>query len=240
MNFILLSSLLCLACSLLISLASSTTYSSELDHVTVMSASGEELLSALGEDPESDDGPSGLFTGPPLGKGRGGRRKHGGKKRNKAQVIVRQRNSTPAQNLTSSPAHSPSHNSAHSTNHSFTLNPCSTSHKEYCIHGYCTYLHDLKEPVCVCMKGYDGVRCGIQLLQTGSGSGGQATELSTISRQRYSVLLMKLTNFRRTAALCDEAPLQIQQAAHGSTALDKHANMLHPEYLFIYCNFILY
>ncbi|KAI5088515.1 proheparin-binding EGF-like growth factor, partial [Silurus meridionalis] len=163
----------CVACSLLISLASSTTYSSELDHVTVMSASGEELLSALGEDPESDDGPSGLFTGPPLGKGRGGRRKHGGKKRNKAQVIVRQRNSTPAQNLTSSPAHSPSHNSAHSTNHSFTLNPCSTSHKEYCIHGYCTYLHDLKEPVCVCMKGYDGVRCGIQLLQTGSGSGGQ-------------------------------------------------------------------
>uniref|UniRef100_A0A3B4CXK6 Amphiregulin n=1 Tax=Pygocentrus nattereri TaxID=42514 RepID=A0A3B4CXK6_PYGNA len=43
--------------------------------------------------------------------------------------------------------------------------------KNYCIHGHCTYLQDLKEPVCVCMKGYDGVRCGIQLLQTFSGSG---------------------------------------------------------------------
>ncbi|KAF5882400.1 proheparin-binding EGF-like growth factor, partial [Clarias magur] len=156
-------------CSVLISSASS---SSELGHVTVMSASGEGLQSALGEEPESEDGPSGLFTGPPISKSRGGRKKHGGKKRNKAQVSVRQRNSTPAQNINYSPAHSTSHSSAHTTNHSSAPDPCSTSHREYCIHGYCTYLYDLKEPVCVCMKGYDGVRCGIQLLHTGSGSVG--------------------------------------------------------------------
>ncbi|XP_053466659.1 proheparin-binding EGF-like growth factor [Ictalurus furcatus] len=168
MNLILLSSLLCLACSVLISLASPATHASEMSHMTVMSASGEGLQSALGEEPESEDGPSGLFTGPPLGKGRGGRKKHGGKKRNKAQVSVRQRNSTPAQNLSYSPSHSTSHSSSHSTNHSSAPDPCSTSHREYCIHGYCTYLQDLKEPICVCMKGYDGMRCGIQLLQTGS------------------------------------------------------------------------
>ncbi|MCJ8750176.1 hypothetical protein PDJAM_G00259570 [Pangasius djambal] len=161
------------ACSVLISLASSATHSSELGHVTVMSASGEGLQSALGEEPESEEGPSGLFTGPPLGKGRGGRKKHGGKKRTKAQISVRQRNSTPAQNLTYSSTHSTSHSSAHTNNHSSAPDPCSTSHREYCIHGYCTYLQDLKEPVCVCMKGYDGVRCGIHLLQTGSGSGGR-------------------------------------------------------------------
>ncbi|KAB5515298.1 hypothetical protein PHYPO_G00250240 [Pangasianodon hypophthalmus] len=210
MNLILLSSLLCLACSVLISLASSATHSSELGHVTVMSASGEGLQSALGEEPESEEGPSGLFTGPPLGKGRGGRKKHGGKKRTKAQMSVRQRNSTPAQNLTYSPTHSTSHGSAHTNNHSSAPDPCSTSHREYCIHGFCTYLHDLKEPVCVCMKGYDGVRCGIHLLQTAAppsySSSVCTTELSTVSRQRYSVLLMKVTNFRRTTALCDRAP----------------------------------
>ncbi|KAK3514801.1 hypothetical protein QTP70_032328 [Hemibagrus guttatus] len=173
MNLILLSSLLYLACSVLISIASSATHTSELGHVTVISASGEGLQSAAGEEPEPEDGPSGLFTGPPLNRGRGGRKKHGWKKKNKAQVSVKQRNSTPAQNLTNSPAHSTSHSSTHITNHSSAPDPCRTSHREYCIHGYCTYLYDLKEPVCVCMKGYDGVRCGIQLLQTGSGSVGR-------------------------------------------------------------------
>ncbi|GAA6098969.1 protransforming growth factor alpha [Tachysurus ichikawai] len=168
MNLILLSSLLYLACSALISLASSAAHTSELGHVTVISASGEGLQSALGEEPESEDGPSGLFTGAPLGRGRGGRKKHGWKKRNKAQLSVRQRNSTPAQNLTNSPTHSTSHSSTHIANLSSAPDPCHTSHREYCIHGYCTYLYDLKEPVCVCMKGYDGVRCGIQLLEIGS------------------------------------------------------------------------
>ncbi|XP_072527979.1 uncharacterized protein areg [Salminus brasiliensis] len=158
-------SLLCLACSVVISLGSSVSHSPELDHMTVMSASGEELQSAMGEELESD-GASGLLTDSSLlrvspggwteePRTRGGRRRQGGRKRNRGQVTVGQKSHTSGQvQLTFS-----------------TPDPCLTSHSDYCIHGHCTYLQDLREPVCVCMKGYDGVRCGIQLLQTSSDSG---------------------------------------------------------------------
>uniref|UniRef100_A0A3B3V936 Amphiregulin n=1 Tax=Poecilia latipinna TaxID=48699 RepID=A0A3B3V936_9TELE len=42
--------------------------------------------------------------------------------------------------------------------------PCTSTHLGFCIHGYCKYIEGLKEPVCICMKGYDGERCGIQTL----------------------------------------------------------------------------
>uniref|UniRef100_A0A3B1K332 Amphiregulin n=1 Tax=Astyanax mexicanus TaxID=7994 RepID=A0A3B1K332_ASTMX len=132
----------CVAFSVVFSLSSSMSRSPELDHVTVMSSSGEELQSAMGEELESE-GASGLFTS----RGRGGRRRQGGRRRSRGHVTV-------GQQLTFS-----------------TPDPCRTTHSDYCIHGHCTYLQDLHEPVCVCMKGYDGVRCGIQLMQTSSGSG---------------------------------------------------------------------
>ncbi|KAL6466319.1 hypothetical protein MHYP_G00264520 [Metynnis hypsauchen] len=163
---VLFRSLIYLTCSVFVSLSSSVIHSPELDHVTVMSASGEEFQSAVGEELESD-GASGLFTNPPIHqvslsgrteepRTRGGRRRNGGKRRNKSQVTLGQRSHISSQ-----------------VQHTFstTSDPCLTSHRDYCIHGHCTYLQDLKEPVCVCMKGYDGVRCGIQLLQTFSGSG---------------------------------------------------------------------
>ncbi|KAI4893612.1 hypothetical protein NFI96_013778 [Prochilodus magdalenae] len=267
------------ACSLVISVRASVIHSSELDHVTMMSASGEEFQSAVGEELDSE-GASGLFTDPPIlrvktpkrsgardtagtftprdsvtlngqigippefisipvetgrrdlistapcserglsvGAGtlqgdesgmlkmklkprrasrhacsplserthmkhavcvvvcvlspgwrteeprtRGGRRRNGGKRKNKGQVTIGQRSHTSGQ-----------------VQHTFstTSDPCLTSHRDYCIHGYCTYLQDLKEPVCVCMKGYDGVRCGIQLLQTFSGSGSDGLDTHT-------------------------------------------------------------
>uniref|UniRef100_A0A3B5BE46 Amphiregulin n=1 Tax=Stegastes partitus TaxID=144197 RepID=A0A3B5BE46_9TELE len=44
--------------------------------------------------------------------------------------------------------------------------PCTSTYLGYCIHGHCKYIEGLKEPVCICMKGYDGERCGIQTLET--------------------------------------------------------------------------
>ncbi|XP_052316821.1 uncharacterized protein LOC127907133 isoform X3 [Oncorhynchus keta] len=54
----------------------------------------------------------------------------------------------------------------HQTSGRVTEDPCSFSHKGYCIHGLCKYMADLREPVCMCNKGYDGERCGILLLPT--------------------------------------------------------------------------
>ncbi|XP_029573918.1 amphiregulin isoform X2 [Salmo trutta] len=70
---------------------------------------------------------------------------------------------------TSSGHTSPGHTSSghtHQTSGRVTEDPCSSSHKGYCIHGLCKYMADLREPVCMCNKGYDGERCGILLLPT--------------------------------------------------------------------------
>ncbi|XP_043094528.1 proheparin-binding EGF-like growth factor isoform X2 [Puntigrus tetrazona] len=127
-----------------------------------MSSSGKGLQSAVGEDSESDDDqdPSGMFSestsfkAPQVSKGDEQNHKRSGRKKNKGRK--KNRNITPVQ-----PNHTLSHRS-----HSTTADPCLTSHIDYCIHGHCTYLHGLREPVCVCKRGYDGERCGIQLLGT--------------------------------------------------------------------------
>ncbi|KAM6958786.1 protransforming growth factor alpha [Aplochiton taeniatus] len=62
-----------------------------------------------------------------------------------------------------------------------TEDPCTSSHWRYCIHGYCKYNEELREPVCVCMKGFDGERCGIQLLGTGTnGKGAEDGEAQVV------------------------------------------------------------
>nr|XP_009299440.2 proheparin-binding EGF-like growth factor [Danio rerio] len=143
-------------------ITTAATHTSVLDHVTVMSSSGEGLQSAVGEDLESDDDqdPSGMFIEPPFfkvtqaSKGDEQNHKRSGRKKNKGRK--RNKNITPVQ---------PNHTSSHRSR-STTADPCLTSHVDYCIHGHCTYLHGLSEPVCVCRRGYDGERCGIQLLET--------------------------------------------------------------------------
>uniref|UniRef100_A0A4W5L355 Amphiregulin n=1 Tax=Hucho hucho TaxID=62062 RepID=A0A4W5L355_9TELE len=37
----------------------------------------------------------------------------------------------------------------HQTSGRVTEDPCSSSHKGYCIHGFCKYMADLREPVCM-------------------------------------------------------------------------------------------
>ncbi|XP_066509931.1 proheparin-binding EGF-like growth factor [Hoplias malabaricus] len=178
----LLCSLIYLACSVVISLSSSITHTPALDHVILTSASGEELQSAMGEELESD-GATGLFSIPPLIRvsptvseeqrsSNAGRRRNGGRRKNKSHVTS---------------GHFPTQ-----VQHSFTTDtdPCRTSHREYCIHGHCTYLQDLKEPVCVCTKGYDGVRCGIQLLQTFSGTGSGSEDLIDHTHSLQLVLII--------------------------------------------------
>jgi len=66
---------------------------------------------------------------------RSGHKKNKGRKKNK--------------NLTSV---QPNHTLTGPRSHSTTADPCLTSHVDYCIHGHCTYLHGLREPVCVWVK----------------------------------------------------------------------------------------
>ncbi|XP_051981571.1 proheparin-binding EGF-like growth factor [Xyrauchen texanus] len=173
MNTHLLSSLLlCIVCSAVFFISAVATHTSALDHVTVMSTSGEGLQSAVGVDLESDDDedPSGMFNDPNLfkvhqvSKGEEHNHRRSGRKKNKGRK--KNTNITPVQ----------PHHTFPQKSHSMTADPCLTSHLDYCIHGHCTYLHDLREPVCVCKRGYDGERCGIQLLQTAGEPDDSSTE----------------------------------------------------------------
>lgn len=38
-------------------------------------------------------------------------------------------------------------------------NPCLRKYKDFCIHGVCQYLRELREPSCICLLGYSGERC---------------------------------------------------------------------------------
>ncbi|XP_012676360.1 proheparin-binding EGF-like growth factor [Clupea harengus] len=67
-------------------------------------------------------------------------------------------------NKVSSQAHTPSQR--HHT-HTTIEDLCFTSHRDFCIHGHCQFMEDLREPSCICQKGYEGKRCAVQLMKTG-------------------------------------------------------------------------
>ena len=75
------------------------------------------------------------------------RRRKGNKRRNKHKG---KRTTTPLRQGNGTHTNSPypsSYTPARSL--STTLDPCTSSHLGFCIHGYCKYMEDLREPVCV-------------------------------------------------------------------------------------------
>nr|XP_023993166.1 probetacellulin-like [Salvelinus alpinus] len=100
----------------------------------------------------------------------------------------------------------------HQTSERVTEDPCSSSHKGYCIHGLCKYMADLREPVCMCNKGYDGERCGILLLPTtNKEDSGRAEVVQTVlviiavvlsSVSCLAILLMACTHYRTHKNFC--------------------------------------
>ncbi|XP_029999991.1 amphiregulin [Sphaeramia orbicularis] len=163
MNPLVLTCLLCfVVCAAVSAEGSEVTYSTELSGVTGGPSSGEGLQSSLSDDDEveeHEDVSAGANQNHVFHMNNDERRKRKGKgkKRNRQQV-----KSTTSMN----PEYS-FYTSGYESPFSTTLDPCTSSHLGYCIHGYCKYMEGLPEPVCICMKGYDGERCGIQTLLTG-------------------------------------------------------------------------
>ncbi|KAG8011846.1 Proheparin-binding EGF-like growth factor, partial [Nibea albiflora] len=148
-------------CSALGTQGSEATFSGELAGVTGGPASGEGLQSLSDDDDELEideevsggDNQNFSHGSHPSGKDERKKKKGKGKKRKHKSK------STTAFN----PEHTLFTNGYTSTI-STTEDPCTSTHLGYCIHGYCKYIEGLQEPVCICMKGYDGERCGIQTL----------------------------------------------------------------------------
>ncbi|XP_019954720.1 proheparin-binding EGF-like growth factor [Paralichthys olivaceus] len=162
MNLLILT---CLLCSVVCSAqGSETTHSGTLAGVIRGPGSGEGLQSSQGDDdePEIDDDLSGgdnenfnLYELPPSKdekKKRKGKGKKKSRHRSKATTSFNPEHTSLTSGLTSTP--------------STIEDPCTSTHLGYCIHGYCKHIEELREPVCICIKGYDGDRCGIQTLGT--------------------------------------------------------------------------
>ncbi|XP_073321698.1 uncharacterized protein areg [Pagrus major] len=158
MNTLVLTCLLCfVVCGALGTQGSGTVLSSELAGVTGGPASGEGLQLSDDDELEVDEELSGgdneNFNLHPNRDER--RKKKGkGKRRNKSRS-----KSTTAFN----PEHTFLTNGYTST-HSTTDDPCTSIYLGYCIHGHCQNIEGLSEPVCICIKGYDGERCATKTL----------------------------------------------------------------------------
>ncbi|CAK6950805.1 amphiregulin [Scomber scombrus] len=165
MNLLVLTCLLCfVVCSIVGAQGSEITFSSELSGVTGGPSSGEGLQTTLSDDDEleADEELSGIANenvghhDSHLSKDERKKRKSKSKRKNKHKSK-------------STTAFNPQHTfftNGYTSPFSTTQDPCTTSHLGYCIHGYCKHIEGLPEPVCICMKGYDGERCGIQTLET--------------------------------------------------------------------------
>ncbi|KAK9523082.1 hypothetical protein VZT92_019509 [Zoarces viviparus] len=143
---------------------SEATFSIELARVTGGPASGEGLQTSLVDDDELEvdeevsGGDNENFSTLEPHPGNDGKRKRKGKGKKKNRH--RNKSTTPL-----SPEHV-FYTNGYTSTLSTTEDPCTSTHLSYCIHGYCKYIEGLQEPVCICMKGYDGERCGIQSLPT--------------------------------------------------------------------------
>ncbi|XP_064828531.1 proheparin-binding EGF-like growth factor isoform X3 [Oncorhynchus masou masou] len=194
-------------------LGSAVTFSAGLSHVTgaLASGEGEELQSSLGDEEELDleedlsggtptDGSPQLPRHSKIQKEK--RRGQKGNKNKERKKKTRTSTGHPSAGTTSEfpAAHT------HQTSGRVTQDPCSFSHKGYCIHGLCKYMADLREPVCMCNKGYDGERCGILLLPTtNKEESGRAEVVQTVlvviavvlsCVSCLAVLLMACTHYR--------------------------------------------
>ncbi|XP_038133279.1 proheparin-binding EGF-like growth factor [Cyprinodon tularosa] len=162
MNTLIIISLLCIVvCSNLGAQGSEDTYSGELARVTTGPASGEGHLRSLNDDDElgveelsGGDNENVIHHELHADKDERRKKKGKGKRKNKQRNKI----TTPL---------NPDHTvitSGHTSALTSTQNPCTSTHLGFCIHGFCKYMEGLREPVCICMKGYDGARCGIQTL----------------------------------------------------------------------------
>ncbi|CAM5139005.1 unnamed protein product [Natator depressus] len=90
--------------------------------------------------------------------------------------------------------------------------PCEAEYKNFCIHGECKYLEDLKEVTCKCRQDYFGERCGEQFMKTQKRNDTDnysttilvvvAVLLSSISF--IAIVVIVIAQLRKTYPQCEE------------------------------------
>ncbi|XP_072772027.1 uncharacterized protein areg [Nerophis lumbriciformis] len=187
--------------SVLAAQASEASSSGEPGSVSGFSASGEDppFLRRNGDDYDVDQLASEFLRDDRK------KRKGKGKKKNKQK----------SRSTTASKAEHTFSNRGLTSTLETTEDPCTSTHLGFCIHGYCQRMEGLQEPVCICIKGYDGERCGIQTLETiktrpehGSGDGVEWDQMALVITALVlsiiscgAVLLMACAHYRSKSIL---------------------------------------
>ncbi|KAM8939130.1 amphiregulin [Pelodytes ibericus] len=70
-------------------------------------------------------------------------------------------------------------------------NPCQTTHKDFCIHGECRYLANIKEVSCRCKQDYFGERCSEMYMKSETKS--DFGDVSTVALAVAAVLLSTIS-----------------------------------------------
>uniref|UniRef100_A0A8C8RYH7 Amphiregulin n=1 Tax=Pelusios castaneus TaxID=367368 RepID=A0A8C8RYH7_9SAUR len=89
--------------------------------------------------------------------------------------------------------------------------PCEAEYKNFCIHGECKYLENLKEVTCTCDKDYFGQRCGEQSMksQKSNDTGNSTTILVLVavllsSISFIAIVIVVTIEIRKTCSQSEE------------------------------------
>lgn len=90
--------------------------------------------------------------------------------------------------------------------------PCEAEYKNFCIHGECKYLEELKEVTCKCRQDYFGERCGEQFMKTQKRNdiGNYSTTILVVvavllsSISFIAIVVLVIMQVRKTYPRCEE------------------------------------
>ncbi|KAH1169965.1 amphiregulin [Mauremys mutica] len=90
--------------------------------------------------------------------------------------------------------------------------PCEAEYKNFCIHGECKYLEELKEVTCKCRQDYFGERCGEQFMKTQKRNdiGNYSTTILVVvavllsSISFIAIVILVIMQVRKTYPRCEE------------------------------------
>ncbi|EPQ13050.1 Amphiregulin [Myotis brandtii] len=94
------------------------------------------------------------------------------------QVVKPKENKTESENTTDKPKRKKKGQKNRKNRKNKKKNPCDTKFQNFCIHGECKYIEDLKTVSCTCHQDYFGQRCGEKSMKTHSMVDGDLSKIT--------------------------------------------------------------
>ncbi|XP_016065094.1 PREDICTED: amphiregulin [Miniopterus natalensis] len=96
------------------------------------------------------------------------------------QVVKPKENKTESENTTDKPKRKKKGHKNKKNRKNRKKNPCDTKFQNFCIHGECRYIENLKRVTCNCHQDYSGERCGGKSMKTHSAVDGDLSKIMLV------------------------------------------------------------